>query len=590
MSLKKLFRDELAYLHLQGNEFAKRNPNLSRFLSEKSSDPDIERLLEGFAFLSARLRQKIEDDFPELTHSIINLLWPNYLRPLPSATIIRFTPKIDSITEKQVIKKNTTLNSQPVDGTQCRFATCHDVSIYPFLVESIDDSHSRDRSIIGINIQSLTDQPLNEINCDHLTIYLAGNEYSAQTLYLWLFNYLDRIDVILDGEWLRSLNSKNIEQVGFSPNQALLPYPDNVFDGYRVLQEYLNFPQRFNFFDLVKLQSIWPSITVEQIRLEFHFKRPFPTDIKIRRNDFELFCTPAVNLFKQDADPISLDGKAIEYLIRPSDYQQEHYEIFSINSVTGRKPTTNNSTETSYRSYSPFESFQHEIERSHNRKALYYRHRVSESLTKSGFEQFISFIREDETLYSPDETETISIDLVCSNRNLPEALAIGDVCIATEMTPSFVDFTNLTQPTPPLRPVLDGSLHWTLISNSSLNYLTLLEIDTLSTIIRAYDFKSNDDEQAKRHLQQRLSGIEKITTTPIDRLFKGLPVRGVFSTMTINANHFNSEGELYLFGTALSHFFSLFSSINSFHMLEIVNSANNETYTWPMQKGIQPMI
>ena len=211
-------------------------------------------------------------------------------------------------------------------------------------------------------------------------------------------------------------------------------------------------------------------------------------------------------------------------------------------------------------------------------------------MTKSGFEQFISFICEDETRYTPEETETISIDMICSNRNLPEALAIGDICIATEMTPSFVTFENITQPTPPLRPVLDGSLHWQLISNLSLNYMSLLQVEPLSNIIRAYDFRANEDEQAKRHLQQRLAGIEQITTTPTDRLVKGLPVRGVFSKMTINAENFHSEGELYLFGTVLSHFFSLFSSINSFHILEVVNSANNETYSWPLQKGIQPLI
>ena len=154
MSLKQLFRDELAYLHLQGNEFAKRNPDLSHFLSEKSSDPDVERLLEGFAFLSARLRQKIEDDFPELTHSIINLLWPNYLRPLPSATIIQFSPKADSITEKQVVAKKSPIRSQPVDGVQCQFTTCHDVSVYPLIIDSVDENHSRDKSIVRINIQT----------------------------------------------------------------------------------------------------------------------------------------------------------------------------------------------------------------------------------------------------------------------------------------------------------------------------------------------------------------------------------------------------------------------------------------------------
>ncbi len=588
MPLKQLFRDELAYLYLQGNEFAKRNPNLSRFLSEKSSDPDIERLLEGFAFLTARLRQKIEDDFPELTHSIINLLWPNYLRPLPSSTVIKFSPKSDSITEKQIIKKNTLLRSQPVDGTQCRFTTCHDVSVYPLKIGSVDDNHSRDKSIVRINIEALTDLPMNEINCDCLTFYLSGNDYTAQTLYFWIFNYLDRIDVLIEGKTVKTLNNRNIRRVGFHPNQSLLPYPENVFDGYRVLQEYLNFPQRFYFFDLTNLLTIWPDSPAQNIQFEFHFKRSFPSDIKIRRNDFELYCTPAVNLFSHDADPISLDGQSTEYLVRPSGHKREHYEVFSINSVIGHIQT-GRSGNTS-RDYFPFESFQHEIERAHQRKSFYFRNRVRESVNKIGFEQFISFIREDETLYTPEDPEIVSIEVTCTNRNLPEALAVGDICIATEMTPSFVSFENITQPTPSMRPILDGSLHWKLISNLSLNYLSILEIEPLKNIIRAYDFKAFVDEQSKRHTQQRLAGIERITTHPVDRLVKGLPVRGISSKIAINADNFHCEGEVYLFGTVLSHFFSLFSSINSFHILEVVNSANNETYSWPTQKGIQPLI
>jgi type VI secretion system protein ImpG len=221
---------------------------------------------------------------------------------------------------------------------------------------------------------------------------------------------------------------------------------------------------------------------------------------------------------------------------------------------------------------------------------LYFRNRISESQNKSGFEQFISFIREDETHYIPKEAEVISIEMTCSNRNLPEALAIGDINIPTEQSPSFVTFENITQPTSHLGPILDGCLHWKLISNCSLNYLSLLQIEPLRSIIQAYDFRANEDEQAKRHLYQRLDGIEKITTTPIDRLIKGLPIRGISSTITINADKFHSEGELYIFGTVLSHFFSLFSSINSFHTLEVVNSTNNERYTWPLQKGIQPLI
>lgn len=589
MSLDRLFRDELEFLRLQGKEFAKNNPSLSHLLSEEASDPDVERLLEGFAFLSARLRLKIEDDFPELTHSILNLLWPDYLRPFPSATIMQFTPVVKSITKKQVLEQGMLMRSKPVDGTDCQFTTVHDVVVYPLEISSVEASHSKQKSVIGMNLKTMGGLPLNTIDCDHLPIHLSGSDFNASTLYLWMTHYLDYILVTIDGH-TRQISSQHIQASGFKPEEALLPHHKNTFDGYRILQEFLIFPRRFYFFDLVNLLSVWPQSAADQATLEFHFTRPMPDSMHIYEEDFALHCVPAINLFNHDADPIMLNGKLTDYPLRPSGNHLGHYEVFSIDKVSGWSDVKNGESNL-VREYSPFESFQHEIESASNRKALYYRCRIKPSISRIGTEQRISFIRSDESAFIPESSrEAISIQLTCTNRNLPQALSVGDICVPTEFTPSFVQFSNITKPSDSLYPVLDGGLHWQLISNLSLNYLSLLDVDSLRTIINAYDFKAHTDVQSERSSKSRAMAIKSIDTKPIDVLLDGLPVRGLQSSMQMDQEKFLSEGTLYLFGTALSHFFALYSSINSFHLLEVVNTTNNETYTWKLQNGRQPVI
>lgn len=175
--------------------------------------------------------------------------------------------------------------------------------------------------------------------------------------------------------------------------------------------------------------------------------------------------------------------------------------------------------------------------------------------------------------------------LTCTNRSRAARLKVGSVCVPTGSSPSFATFRNLIRPTRPLRPALDGSLHWTLISNLSLNYVSLLRRDALVQVLRTYDFPALHDKQAEQASRKRLAGIEEIETKPVDRLVRGMPVRGLKSVLSIRQSAFGSEGELYLFSTVLAHFFSLYASVNAFHLLEVVNLDNKERYQWPVQIG-----
>ncbi len=302
--LNRYYRDELNFLKRQGREFADANPGLSRFLSERSTDPDVERLLEGFAFLTGRMREKVEDEFPELTHSLISMLWPNYLRPVPSMTVVQFSPKLHALSQQQTVSRGTELASVPVNNTACLFRTCHDVALYPLVHNGVTARHTRESSVVELAMTVHSDQPTDTLGIDALRLYLGGDAYTARTLYLWMSHYLERLELEVDGVKHR-LPADTLQSVGFDGDQALLPYPRNVHQGYRILQEYLCFPEAFHFFDVKNMGQVLPSTPSRHVTLRFEFSRPLPTDARVQDEHLALYCTPAINLFKHDAEPVT---------------------------------------------------------------------------------------------------------------------------------------------------------------------------------------------------------------------------------------------------------------------------------------------
>ncbi|KAB0673916.1 type VI secretion system baseplate subunit TssF [Aeromonas veronii] len=583
MSLEHYFRDELAFLRLQGREFADSYPELTRFLSEQNTDPDVERLLEGFAFLTGNLRAKIEDEFPELTHGLLNMLWPNYLRPVPSMTIMQFSVIPGAIAQPALVRQGCQLDSLPIDDVTCHFQTCHDAWVYPAEMRQITAQSGNDLSTISLDIALHAPLPLSELQLDKLRFFLGGDSYTAYELYFWLSNQLSHIELEIDGKRFRQ-EAKALKSVGFERDDALLPYPNNVYSGYRILQEYFCFPESFLFFELSGGE--WPKqpLPVSEFKIHFCFDRPLPAELKIRPDSFMLNCVPAINLFQHDSEPVNLNGRQAEYPLKASYRYADSFEIFSVDQVEGWVEGNMGRSRGTPRIYQPFESFQHQIERAKQRLALYYRVRVRESVSGDGFEHSLSFVRGDETT-TVDLDESISVTLTCTNRSRAARLKVGSICVPTGSSPSFATFRNLIRPTRPLRPALDGSLHWTLISNLSLNYVSLLRRDALVQVLRTYDFPALHDKQAEQASRKRLAGIEEIETKPVDRLVRGMPVRGLKSVLSIRQFAFGSEGELYLFSTVLAHFFSLYASVNAFHLLEVVNLDNKERYQWPVQIG-----
>ncbi|MBV6818408.1 type VI secretion system baseplate subunit TssF [Rahnella sp. PD12R] len=607
---EKYFREELDYLRQLGKLLAKEKPHLAPFLAEKEADPDVERLLEGFAFLSGNMRSRIEDEFPELTHSLLNMLWPNYLRPTPSMTIMEYVPDPKTVTTAfkvsegaQVMSPSGEVTGKKLDNSSgdplpsCKFNLGRDIWLLPLSLESVSSNNSHKHGMIDINFLTGKQQNLSALDFGKIRLWLGNDDnYTRYQIYLWFCEYMTDVELVV-GEKIIHLPDFRLYPVGFEKQDALLPYPKNVYSGYRVLQEYLCFLDSFFFFDITGVQSLPEDLVAEQFTLRLHFSRPLPADLKLRKDSLRLYCTPAVNLFSESAETIVLDDASTQYFLEAHHQTAECYDIFSVDSVqSGLRNIKRNgkSAETITHTYVSFESFQHQVEYAQQREALYYRVKTQSSLTNPGFEHYISFVHGDGTYqkqqYIEDNEEIVSIMLTCTNRDLPAQLKIGDINLASGKDPAITSFRNVTRPSLPLYPILDGSLHWSLLSNMSLNYLSLLDLEALKQVLRTYDLPGIHHPQAARLSQQKLDAMEQIETHPVDRLFKGVPVRGLASTISIRQTPFVCEGDLYLLGTVLSHFFSLYASVNSFHILKVVNIDNQECYEWPERIGQHALI
>lgn len=587
MPFNKYYEDEMFFLRELGKEFAQAHPQLVPFLARAKNDPDVERLLEGFAFLTGRIRQRLDDELSELTHGLISLLWPHFLRPVPAMSILQFQPIPHLISEKKRIPRGTEIDSVPVEETPCRFRTCYDVDLYPLALDEVQVQRNGAASRLTLGLGLNPGVSIENLGLDTLRLYLHGEPFICQTIYVWLCHYLTRITVQPAGGGRvkrdLALPRTALRPAGFGKNEGLLPYPSNAFVGYRLLQEYFALPQKFLFVDLTGLEPTTHLGIGDRFEIVCEFSRPLPEQVRLTQDNVMLYCTPIVNLFPKDADPIRLEHDKTEYRIRPSGRNPHHFEVYAIARVVGVVQGTGQR-----RDYPAFLSTDHKFERD-EQQAIYYRTRLAPAVVGRGADLYMAFVTSNERQVLPP-TETISLELTCTNRHLPEKLRGGDIAMATESSPEFARFRNIVPVTPSVLPPLEEGSLWRLISNMSLNYRSLVSLDALRVILSTYNFQAYYDRQTARAHELRLEGIEQIRVQPIDRLLKGSPVRGLQIDMEMRESKFAGEGDLYLLATVLNEFFSLYATINSFHQLTVRNVERGEVYRWPPRIGQQPLL
>jgi type VI secretion system protein ImpG len=582
--LNKYYQDELTFLREMGKEFSQTWPDLAHMLAERGSDPDVERLLEGFAFLAARIRQKLDDEFPEVTHGLWNLLWPHYLRPIPSTSVLEFKSVPGAVRDKVHIPRGTGIASIPVEGTRCRFRTCYGVDLYPMeLTDAGIEEKAGAPLTLRIGFQVADGVQLKQMGMDSLRLFLWGEPEITSLLYLWICRNLKEITFqgYLEGRPSQqfTIPSSSVTPAGFTDEEALLPSPSVSFTGFRLLQEYFALPAKFMFLDI---RGLRPAAELEaggKFELHFRFNAGLQKVPKVTKDNFRLFCTPIINLFAHTADPFRLEHDRVEYRLRPASVEAKHYEIYSVEKVVGWEQG-----QTHPREYASFYDFKHDL--GSEQQPIFYQMRLRPSISGVGSETFVSFVSEQQERLLPP-AETVSIDLICTNRNLTDQLRIKDVSEATGDSPEFATFQNITRVTSSIRPPLDEGLHWRLLSHLALNYLSLVDVTSLRAVLQLYNFQALYDRQAARANQLRLDAIQSVRSKPMDWLLKGVPVRGISIELDLVETNFSGEGDLYLFATILNELFALYTSMNSFTRLTVRGVKEGEVYQWAPRLGHQ---
>ncbi len=591
------YERELGFLRRYSREFSEKYPKIAGDLlmaGEVCEDPHIERMIQSFALMSARVSKRLDDDYPEFTEALLEVLYPHYLRPFPSCSIARFNYSANAaqLTGAHVIAAGTELATRPVKGVAYKFKSTFDVVVAAVAIDEVrfEPIFEAPESValpagstakVSIRFSATSDQsPLHRAT-HKLRVFVDGEPSfcSAFLDSLFLRCIAAYVEPDSSRNW-RRLDKVPVSPVGFSQQDALIDFPERSHPAYRLLTEYFAFPEKFSFFD-IDLAAIAKQLGANASSLVLHLVfsglRADSNTSRILTNlsktNLLLGCTPVVNLFKQRGDPIRVTHAAAQYPVVANSRNAYAYEVFSVDSVYLIKQTPQGDSVTEVK---PFYSLKHGETPDKNGRYWALRRDEMVGLKSPGYETEISIVDVDFNPALP-ETDTLSLELTCTNRDLPAmlsyGLAGGDLFLEGGALVKQINF--LRKPTSSYRFERGRGAHWRLISHLSLNHLSLSEkgIEAFQESLRLYDLpRSAINEKI-------LSGVLAISHQSTSRWMTGKPfaclARGIEITLTINEDNFVGSG-LHAFSKILEQFFALYVSINSFTQVRLVSGKSGE--------------
>ncbi|KJK07723.1 MULTISPECIES: type VI secretion system baseplate subunit TssF [Pseudomonas] len=598
------YEKELSHLRFLGQEFAAQYPKIaSRLLIEGDNceDPHTERLIEAFSFLAARVHKKLDDEFPEIVESFLEVLYPHYLRPTPSMSIVEFSlGKQEKVTEAYRVARHTELHANPIEGVVCKFRTCYPVEVWPVAVQqasfvemerSAFNGHSADLvARLRIRLEATSDVLFGKMELDRLRFFLDGESTLMLQLYELLFNNLAKATLSFQDQGRSrevALPVDALKTVGYSRDEGLVDYSERSFLGYRLLHEYFTFPDKFMFFDLSGFARILNGKDIEHVEINFYFsdydlsERLARLTQNIGRNNFKLNCTPIINLFRQQAEPIKLSHTQYEYAVTPDIRLHNAAEVVSIDRVRRvRKLGGIDQVGTCHPFFEPREDQGHD-----NSFWIARRH-----AQRDGSNMLIRVVDRDLELIDGN-SDTLSISLTCSNRDVPLMLPFGGERGDFNMPSNSVikDIRCLRKPTASVRVPLGNGLIWRLISHLSLNHMSLVSQgrEVLLELLSLYNYRNVSA------IRKQINGIKAVSSEPVvARIGHPRPnfVRGVGITLTFDESQYTGSG-VFLFGMVLDHFFGQYCSMNSFTQLTLRTlQREKRVVQWPARTGDQPLV
>lgn len=600
------YERELTFIRQMAAEFREKYPAVAgRIQLEPNTceDPHVERLIEAFALLTGRVHHKLDDEFPEITEALLDVLYPHYLRPIPSQGIVQFQldPAQSTLPFATRVEPGTPIHSKPDDGQVCSFRTCYPVDLWPLRVAQASVSAANRfaspgiaadvAATIRIQIECLGGLRFAQLPIGSIRLYIDGSGGVAPALYESLF--VNTLRVSLRGVAAGNnpqvvLPSHCLRQVGFQPEEGALPYSDRSFLGYRLLQEYFSFPEKFFFFDITGLDRIALSEFGNAFEIlislkEFNNKhRLAALEQSVDANTFQLGCTPMVNLFERTAEPVRISQTKTEYRVIPDQHRQRNTEIYSIDSVISTAPYLEEPQR-----YEPFYSLNHG--RDESKKRFWYAHRRS-SFRKNdnGTEVYISLVDLDFKPSLPP-VDMLTLRVTCTNRDQAARLRLsGEFGELEAEGVALVRARCLHKPTQTARPPRRRGLQWRLISHLSLNHLSIVEKgrEALREILRLYDF--NDDPAIRKQIAGIIHVGSKACVSRVNSKTGVTFCRGTEVMIEFDEDAY-AGASVFLLASVLQTFLGLYSAVNSFSRLS-VKTSKGVLKRWPPLAGEQILL
>lgn len=593
----RCYLDELASLRRMGKEFAHSYPKIAARLELAdglSTDPDVERLIESFAFLTARLARRLDMELPEISAGLLGVVYPSLVNPIPPLAIARFDldPSQGKVTSARLVPRHTKLFAQSADGTVCRFRTAYPVELWPLDIVDVSlfprsafkalDTRPSVASVLRVRLQS-RGVGLDEIDLKRLRFHLHGESTLVSALYDLLGHSLRGVALVADEEnEAVFLPEDMLAPVGFAAEEEVIPTPPNVHLGYRLLQEYVHAAAKFHFFDLSGLERCRAR---QRIDIFFLFADSPRSRLALERDTVLLGCAPIQNLFSKTTEPIRIDHRQTEYRLVADLRREAVTEIHSILSVSmssnPEKPTSD---------VQPFFSFRHGSAVSPETAFWHARRAATGRADRPGTDMWLSFVDLAFERAQPP-TQIVYAHTLCTNRELAVQLPAGAALQVEEAAPPMRIWC-LTRPTDTAYPALGGSTLWKLVSSLSLNHLSLsngsASLDALREVLRLYNISGSP------FVDRQIEGISEMHVRPIAgrigaEAWRGF-CRGTLVTLVFDETQFVG-GSALLFASVLRRFFGLHAGINSFTQVAMKSLQRDQEWKrWPPLAGSQTVF
>ena len=607
--LLDFYERELAYLRRTGAEFARQYPKVAgRLLLEptKCDDPHVERLLEGFAFLAARIHLRMHDDFPEFSEGLLDIVYPQFTRPIPSMSLVEFEldPAQGKLTTGYSIPRGTQLYSRAVNGQSCRFRTCYDTTLWPIRIESAKWRSPHEVSppvraqdaiaALRVELRCAPDVTFESLQLERLRLHIRAESALAASLYEVLCNNTLRVIARQPGGRGEAaiLPATAVRPVGFELDEGILPVPRRSFVGYRLLQEYFTFPEKFHFIDIEqfdRVRAAAPGGRVELLFLISAFERPDRRallETGVSADTIRLGCAPVINLFEQTSEPILINQRRSEYPIIADARRRSTTTIYSVEGVSATSPGSE-----AVLHLEPFHSFRHAVDTASPRMYWVSRRRASGWREDRATDVHLSFVDLSARTVYPD-ADVATVRLLCFNGDLPSRLPFGDTRGDFEMRGGgpIRRIVSLVKPTDPVYPRLGRPQLWRLISQLSLNYMSLAEggADTLRELLRLHNYA--ESPAAERQIAGIVSVRGEPTHAGIESEHGVTFARGHRIEIEFDEEEF-AGGGVYLLASVLERFIGLYVSLNSFSILSARTRQRKEKLReWPPRSGWKALL